>query len=178
MAVVGVTTITMEAAEEAKAQFMATQENVVDESNVELLTDAGALGSGGKTFKLYCAPCHADHGGSSPGGVGPNLTDAYWIHGGSTTDIFKTIKYGVPEKGMVSWQAQLNPTQIQEVTSYIVSLAGSNPANAKEPQGDLYEAETEAPADAEPSEETSETEAPAEEEATEEVVEAAAETEE
>ncbi len=55
------------------------------------------------------------------------------------TDIFKTIKYGVPEKGMVSWQAQLNPTKIQQVSSFIKSLAGTNPENPKEPQGDLWE---------------------------------------
>lgn len=156
----------MEAAEEAKAEFVATQENVVDESNVELLTDASALTSGAKTFKLYCAPCHAEHGGSAPNGVGPNLTDEYWIHGGSTTDIFKTIKYGVPEKGMVSWQAQLNPTQIQEVTSFIKSIAGTNPENAKDPQGDLYQEE--------PSADPEETEAEEvqEEEVSDEVAEA------
>jgi cytochrome c oxidase cbb3-type subunit 3 len=131
----------MQAAEEAKAAFMATQENVVDESNVEYLSDASALGEGQKTFKLYCAPCHGETGGSMPGGVGPNLTDDYWIHGGSMSDIFKTIKYGVPEKGMVSWEAQLNPTQIQQVASYIKSLHGTNPPNAKEPQGDLWQEE-------------------------------------
>ena len=126
-------------AEAAKAAFVTTQENAVDESNVEFLADAGDIAAGGKTFKLYCAPCHGENGGSQPGGVGPNLTDEYWIHGGGMTDIFKTIKYGVPEKGMVSWQAQLNPTKIQQVSSFIKSLAGTNPENPKEPQGDLWE---------------------------------------
>ena len=74
-----------------------------------------------------------------PGGVGPNLADDYWIHGGSVTDVYKTIKYGVPSKGMVSWEAQLNPTKIQQVSSFIISLKGTNPENGKEPQGDLYE---------------------------------------
>jgi cytochrome c oxidase cbb3-type subunit 3 len=131
----------IEAAEAAKAAFVATQENTIDESNVALLTEASDLAAGQKTFKLYCAPCHAEHGGSLPGGVGPNLTDDYWLHGGSVTDIFKTIKYGVPEKGMVSWQAQLNPSQIQQLASFIKSIKGSNPDNAKEPQGDLWQDE-------------------------------------
>ncbi|MBK7227245.1 MAG: hypothetical protein IPH96_18220 [Saprospiraceae bacterium] len=26
-----------------------------------------------------------------PGGVGPKLTDAYWLHGGGLKDIFKTL---------------------------------------------------------------------------------------
>jgi cytochrome c oxidase cbb3-type subunit 3 len=153
----------MEAAEEAKAAFVATQENTVDESNVELLTDASDLAAGGKTFKLYCAPCHGENGGSMPGGVGPNLTDDYWIHGGSVTDIFKTIKYGVPEKGMVSWQAQLNPTQIQQVSSYIKSLKGTNPENAKEPQGDLWEETATSEPTEESTEPTTDEETPAEE---------------
>jgi len=141
----------MAEAETAKTAFMATQTNTVDENNVELLTDASSLAAGAKIFKLNCMPCHGESGGSMPGGVGPNLTDDYWIHGGAVTDIFKTIKYGVPAKGMVSWEAQLSPSKIQEVTSYIKSLRGSNPANAKEPQGDLYEEKTatseETPAD-------------------------------
>ncbi|MFN8710031.1 MAG: c-type cytochrome, partial [Planctomyces sp.] len=58
----------------------------------------------------YGAHCVACHGTMGEGGVGPNFTDNYWIHGGDIKSIFKTIKYGVPEKGMISWQAQLNPS--------------------------------------------------------------------
>lgn len=132
----------MEEAEAAIAAVAASSDNVIDESNVELLTDADALASGAKAFKLNCAPCHGETGGSMPGGVGPNLTDDYWLHGGTVTDIFRTIKYGVPAKGMVPWEAQLSPTKIQEVASYIKSLRGTNPPNAKEPQGDLFTEET------------------------------------
>jgi cytochrome c oxidase cbb3-type subunit 3 len=74
--------------------------------------------------------------------VGPNLTDEYWIHGGGVKNIFKVIKYGVPQKGMISWQTQLNPTQIKEVSSFIISIEGTNPANGKEPEGDKWVEET------------------------------------
>lgn len=142
----------MDAAEKARTEFVATQGGeAVDENNVALLTEASALANGAKAFKLNCSPCHGETGGSMPGGVGPNLTDDYWLHGGTVTDIFRTIKYGVPAKGMVPWEAQLSNTKIQEVASYIKSLKGSNPANAKEPQGDLF------------TEETSDSAAPAEE---------------
>ena len=70
--------------------------------------------------------------------VGPNLTDSYWIHGGSIKDIFKTIKYGWPEKGMKSWQEDYSPVQIAQLASYVKSLTGTKPAKAKEPQGDLF----------------------------------------
>jgi cytochrome c oxidase cbb3-type subunit III len=88
--------------------------------------------------KIFGDNCRACHGSVGEGGVGPNLTDEYWLHGGGIKNVFKTIKYGVPEKGMIAWQAQLKPQQIQQVASYIISLKGSNPANGKAAQGDIY----------------------------------------
>jgi cytochrome c oxidase cbb3-type subunit 3 len=80
--------------------------------------------------------------------VGPNLTDVYWIHGGGIKEVFTTIKYGVVEKGMQSWKKDLKPTEMQQVSSYILSLQGTNPANAKAPQGELWiPAENAAPTD-------------------------------
>jgi cytochrome c oxidase cbb3-type subunit 3 len=75
---------------------------------------------------------------SGEGGIGPNLTDNYWLHGGDIKDIFKTVKYGVPEKGMIAWKAQLRPVDMHRVSSYIKTLVGTEPANQKEPQGELY----------------------------------------
>jgi cytochrome c oxidase cbb3-type subunit 3 len=66
------------------------------------------------------------------------MTDEYWINGGGIKNIFKTIKYGKQEKGMISWQNQMNPTEMQQVGSYILTLKGTNPANPKAPQGTLY----------------------------------------
>ncbi|WP_276495922.1 c-type cytochrome [Pontibacter litorisediminis] len=102
-------------------------------TNYEALTDAAALESGKSVFSTNCAACH---GAEGQGTVGPNLTDEYWLHGGDVNDIFKTIKFGVPAKGMVPWQGKLTKDQILEVSSYILSLQGTNPANAKEPQGE------------------------------------------
>ena len=77
------------------------------------------------------------------------MTDPYWIHGGDIKDLFKTIKYGVPEKGMISWKDQLKPVEMHQVASYILSLQGTNPPNPKEPQGELYQQQVDnaAPAD-------------------------------
>ena len=102
-------------------------------TNYEVLTDAAALESGKSIYAQNCAACHGQEG---QGTVGPNLTDEYWLHGGDVNDIFKTVKFGVPAKGMVPWQGKLTKDQILEVSSYILSLQGSNPANAKEPQGE------------------------------------------
>ena len=127
------------AADEVKA-YKALQSDVVDENNLEALTDEASLALGQGIYMNNCAACHLANGAGS---VGPNFTDNYWIHGGSISDIYKTIKYGVPEKGMISWQTQLRPNQMQQVASYILTLVGTNPPDGKAPQGDLYEPEAE-----------------------------------
>jgi cytochrome c oxidase cbb3-type subunit III len=134
--------VAMQHAEEEKAAYLKRSANNVDESTVTLLADPEAIATGKKLYDLNCAPCH---GMSAEGTVGPNLTDDYWLHGGSLSDIFKSVKYGWPEKGMRSWKEDLSPSQISQVTSYIKSLHGTNPANAKEKQGELFQ-ETAAPA--------------------------------
>ncbi|HQQ94085.1 MAG TPA: cbb3-type cytochrome c oxidase N-terminal domain-containing protein [Bacteroidia bacterium] len=117
-------------------EYMHSSAGNVDESTVKLLSDAAALEAGKKTFQTNCIACHGKAGEGNT--VGPNLTDNYWLHEGSINAIFKTIKYGWPDKGMKSWKEDLSPLQIAQVASFIKSLAGSNPPNAKAPQGDLY----------------------------------------
>ncbi|MGB3180196.1 MAG: cbb3-type cytochrome c oxidase N-terminal domain-containing protein [Cyclobacteriaceae bacterium] len=123
-------------AELAIAAYNKTRENSIDEASVQLVMDDVSLTEGTQLYKANCMPCHAIDGG---GGVGPNLTDKFWIHGGGIVDVFKTIKYGVPSKGMISWEDKMTPKQMQNVASYVLSLQGTTPANPKEPQGDLYE---------------------------------------
>jgi len=107
----------------------------VNEETVTLLTDASGLSSGKAIFEANCIACHAADGG---GIVGPNLTDDYWIHGGGIKNVFKVIKYGVVEKGMIAWQTQLNPNQMQEVSSYVLSFQGTTPAAPKQPEGEIW----------------------------------------
>jgi cytochrome c oxidase cbb3-type subunit 3 len=112
------------------------EEGGIDESTVAFSDDQAVIDSGKKIYDMQCASCHRNDGGGS---IGPNLTDAYWLHGGSMSDIYKTIKYGVPQKGMISWEPLLSPEQMRDVSSYIMTLAGSDPPNAKAPQGDIYD---------------------------------------
>lgn len=122
----------MAVAAKEKAAYLAKSANRVDENTVTLTTDAATLAAGEAVFKQSCVPCHGDH---AQGVVGPNLTDDYWLHGGKINEVFKTIKYGVSAKGMPTWEKQLSPKQISDVANYVKSLHGTNPANAKEPQG-------------------------------------------
>lgn len=118
-----------------KGKYLEKMGNLVNEENVTLLADNSSLASGKEIYTTNCALCH---GQSGEGVVGPNLTDAYWIHGGSINDVFSTIKYGVEVKGMRAWEEMLKPKEMQEVASYIMSLQGSNPPAAKAPEGELY----------------------------------------
>jgi len=126
--------------EAEKMAYLTKNASNVDENTVTML-DAGAIASGQALFAANCIACHGNAGEGNA--VGPNLTDDYWINGGAISDVFKTIKYGVVEKGMRSWKDDLSPIQMAQVSSYVKSLRGSNPPNPKEPQGDKYE---EAPA--------------------------------
>ena len=102
------------------------------------LTDEARLADGAKIFANNCAVCHLAEG---QGLVGPNLTDNYWIHGGSYDDVKNTIVNGVIEKGMIAWKTQLSKKKIDNVTSYIFTLIGTNPPNPKAPEGELYKPE-------------------------------------
>jgi cytochrome c oxidase cbb3-type subunit III len=110
-------------------------EGAIDETKLAVVTDAAQLKAGKDNFLKYCVTCHGSNGG---GIVGPNLTDQYWIHGGGITNVFTTIKNGVPAKGMISWKLVFTPREILQLGSYVLSLQGSNPLNAKKPEGNLY----------------------------------------
>jgi mono/diheme cytochrome c family protein len=106
------------------------------EAEIEVLTDAASLAAGESIFITNCATCHGKLG---EGGIGPNMTDNYFLHGATMNDMIKVINNGVAAKGMISWRGILKPQQIHEVASYIYQLRGTNPPNAKEPQGEKIE---------------------------------------
>lgn len=123
-------------AEEQIRKLQAANPGVkIDENTVVFTTEAGALADGKGTFNSICASCHRPDGG---GDIGPNLTDPYWKHGGSIQDVFKIVRDGVPNTNMVAWGGALSPEKIQNVSSYLLTMQGTNPPNGKAPEGDLY----------------------------------------
>lgn len=116
------------------AEHMKNQKDLVDENTVTML-GAADIDNGKILYANNCAVCH---GGSGEGKVGPNLTDEYWLHGGDIKDVFKVIKFGAVEKGMMSWKGVFSATEIAQLSSYIKSIGGTKPVGAKEPQGELY----------------------------------------
>ncbi len=123
-------------AEKEIEEYRKTAKGLVDASTVELLTDAEDLKAGKAIFETNCVACHRADGG---GGIGPNLTDDYWIAGGSLSNMYEVISEGGrPGKGMIAWKNDLKPLQIAQVASYIKTFQGTNPPDAKEAEGDLY----------------------------------------
>ncbi|MEO8450325.1 MAG: cbb3-type cytochrome c oxidase N-terminal domain-containing protein [Gemmatimonadota bacterium] len=86
------------------------------------------------TFSTMCSSCHLADGG---GLIGPNLTDAYWLHGAKPLQIMKTVVEGVPAKGMPAWGKILKPDQLTAVAAYVTTLRGTKPKTPKAPQGVL-----------------------------------------
>ena len=125
----------MEDARISLAAYRAKAADAVDEFTITLSADPSFIQKGASHYDKLCKVCH---GIAGEGIVGPNLTDAYWLHGGGIKDVFKTVKYGVQGKGMKSWQQELSASEIAQVSNYVLSLQGTLPANGKAPEGDLY----------------------------------------
>jgi len=107
-----------------------------DTTTYTAITDPALLADGQQTFAAICSQCHGRLGG---GGVGPNLTDDYWLHGATVSDVVKAVKYGFPTKGMVPWLGQLSEDEIINVASHVLTLRGTKPPNARPPQGELVQ---------------------------------------
>lgn len=121
----------MVAAAEAQLARM-SEGGLTDESLALMATIPETVARGRELFTTYCVVCHLDRG---QGQVGPNLTDAYWLHGGRPTDIHRTIDQGVTEKGMAAWGGQLGPKRVQDLVAYVLSIKNTN-VPGKAPQGE------------------------------------------
>jgi cytochrome c oxidase cbb3-type subunit 3 len=145
-------------AQRAIEEYKKTAKNLVDINTVKVLTEASDLNAGQKIFEVNCVVCHMADGG---GGIGPNLTDDYWILGGGIKNVFKTVSEGGRDgKGMVAWKASLKPLEMAQVSSYVLQFQGTTPANPKDSEGEIWVDES-----------ASEAEEPTSEEATEDVTE-------
>jgi len=129
--------ISVQTAELKIQEYLKKKGDAVNESSVTVLTGADDIIAGKKIFTSSCSACHKEAGG---GDVGPNLTDDYWLHGGDVKSIFKVVKYGI--NAMPQWQNAYSNKQLAQVSSYVKALRGTNPPNAKEPQGELSKDES------------------------------------
>lgn len=104
------------------------------EGSLELyMQHEGVMARGAQIYSEKCAMCH---GNLLEGKIGPNLTDSFWLHGqGSRLDLLTVVRKGVPEKGMPPWDGLLKPNELKDVVAFIYGNIGSNPPDAKGPEG-------------------------------------------
>ena len=120
--------------ERAMAEYKAAHPEMITADNVELLTDASTIAQGRSIYDTKCASCHMEGG---RGGLGPNLTDDYWLYGNDISGVFTTISEGA-NNGMAAWKTMMPANEIQAVASYVMQLPDVSVADGgKEPQGDL-----------------------------------------
>lgn len=126
----------MAAAAIAIEEYKKNAPDLINAENVTILTDAADIEQGRSLYQVSCMACHAVDGG---GGIGPNLTDENWILGGGIKNIYHTISEGGRAgKGMIAWKSSLSPGEMQQISSYIITLQGTTPAAPKEPEGDIW----------------------------------------
>lgn len=113
------------------AQLEREGKGVTEERLWALSRDADARAQGEAIFRQNCVACHGDQG---QGKSAPNLTDAYWLHGGKAKDLYRTVADGVPEKYMPTWKLALGPSKVQQVVGYVLSLRNKN-LPGQPPQG-------------------------------------------
>jgi cytochrome c oxidase cbb3-type subunit 3 len=114
------------------AQLMAMGE-LDDAKLIAMSKNPAIVKQGAEIFATTCFACHLANGG---GKIGPNLTDEYWLHGGKPTEILRTVRVGVPDKGMLAWGGQIGEQKVRAVTAYVLTIVDTNVAGGKEPQGE------------------------------------------
>ena len=82
---------------------------------------AADVEAGKALFATHCVACH---GAEARGGIGPDLTDGDWIHGGTRAQITQTVAGGVLEKGMLAWGPVLGEEKVTQVAAFVHALGG------------------------------------------------------
>jgi cytochrome c oxidase cbb3-type subunit 3 len=114
----------------ARAAALDTGELVTEDMLIVLAGDQLAVRAGARSFAQNCAKCHGVRG---QGEVGPNLTDSYWLAGGSAVDIYTTIVEGRNAQGMPPW-GSLGRGTCKQLTAYLLTIRDLN-LPGKPPQG-------------------------------------------
>lgn len=124
-----------EAAEAARIAAANKPPPTGDEVLLGLTADAALVEQGKTQFTQVCAACHGQKG---EGLIGPNLTDKFWLHGGTPMAIHKTVSEGVVVKGMPAWERTLGAERVRSIVAYVLTLKNTN-VSGKAPQGEPAE---------------------------------------
>lgn len=132
----------------AEAKYGSPEEqNPVEDYTWAVTTDEADIAAGKELYMASEQLCFTCHGNNAQGLVGPNLTDEYWMHGCQPKDIAASIINGYPDMGMLPYGSGTKMTneEVQQLVSYIASLQGTDPPDAKEADMNRTEPCTEGP---------------------------------
>lgn len=120
-------------ADQQKEAYRKAMAMNVDETNATVMTEASDLSTGKQLFAKNCVSCH---GANGEGVIGPNLTDNAWIYGYDIKELYKTVRVGSPNGKMPEHESKMNPIEIQQVVSFVLSMPD---AKGAEPLGDIIQ---------------------------------------
>ncbi|MDW9461234.1 cytochrome-c oxidase, cbb3-type subunit III [Sinorhizobium meliloti] len=86
----------------------------------------GRIEAGREVFLTTCAACHGEDARGSREVGAPNLTDAYWIYGGTMQGIIESV-HGGRQGHMPTWDERLTPAEIKILALYVNSLGVEKP---------------------------------------------------
>ncbi|MDH3280636.1 MAG: cytochrome-c oxidase, cbb3-type subunit III [Gammaproteobacteria bacterium] len=84
--------------------------------------DAEKIALGADKYKMLCVACHGAEGKGNPALGAPNLTDEYWLYGGSQRAVMQTIENGRQGK-MPAHGEFLGEAKVHLLAAYIYSLS-------------------------------------------------------
>lgn len=82
--------------------------------------------AGRQVFATTCAPCHGENAQGNPEVGAPNLTDAYWIYGGTMDTIIASV-HGGRQGHMPTWDERQTKAEIRTLALYVHDLAARQP---------------------------------------------------
>lgn len=121
----------------------------VDDGTLEQLAQSDTVVERGRAaYETNCVVCH---GSRAEGNIGPNLTDASWLHGGAPSEVYRTVHDGYTPRGMPAWGAVLGASEVQALTAFLLTVRDTN-VPGRAPEGVVIGSEPE-PAEEPPTEE-------------------------
>lgn len=84
-----------------------------------LAGDPSVIKIGRESYDVFCYACH--FGPTDGQGSPSNVFDDTWYHGGEPTEIDKSIRVGIMEKGMPGWNGMIPDDEIDAITAYLLS---------------------------------------------------------
>ncbi|PPR34813.1 MAG: Cbb3-type cytochrome c oxidase subunit CcoP2 [Alphaproteobacteria bacterium MarineAlpha9_Bin5] len=102
-----------------------SRETLLESEDFKTKVEGGKRG-----FNSHCIECH---GSGGKGGMGPNLTDEFTLHGQELEDIVRVITNGVPGL-MPTWGQKMSEERVAQFAAYVFSIVGTRPTGKRPPK--------------------------------------------